>query len=121
MQLDDAAETASGRARHRQDRLGADLHILPSPDDPGLHGAHGLAAGAAVQPGRKRYLNERDHPVERWLETDIHDLPLQVFEAVLKRKAVIDIVRVGGAGTGGLGREIDAQIAGDGDWAQPGP
>src|SRR5258706_14111801 len=120
MQLDDPAETTPGRARRRQDHLGADLHKLPGPDDAGLDRADGLAAGAAVQSGRKRHLDERDHAVERWPETDIPDLPLQIFETVFKRETIIEVVRIGRIGAGGLGREIDAHIAGNGNRAQPG-
>src|SRR3981189_2507243 len=120
MQLDNAAETTPGQARRRQDHLGADLHKLPGPDDAGLDRADGLAAGVAVQSGRKRHLDERDHAVERRLETDIPDLPLQIFQTVFKRETIIEVVRIGRIGAGGLGREIDAHIAGNGNRAQPG-
>src|SRR5215472_17996216 len=82
VQLDHAAEPVTARRIDRDDRLGADLVVLPRPDHPRLDRADRLAAPTAIERGRKRRLDQRDHPVERGAEADVLHILLQVGEAV---------------------------------------
>src|SRR5262249_17966519 len=67
----------------------------------------------------RRYLHQRNQPVERRSKTDILHVMLQVFEAVFDGKAGIEGVLVEIASAVHPGRKAEAEIAGDCEWLQP--
>src|SRR5208282_783088 len=107
------AIAVSGGAGHRNDRLGADLEVLPRPDEPWLYRpSRRNPGGNTVDRGRKGDFNERNHVVERWRDANVLHMMLQVFEAVFKGEAIIEIIRIGDARAFRFGREVETQIAG---------
>src|SRR5271165_4940630 len=95
MKLKKPADTVTRERVDRKDRFGADLEILSGPDQPGLNRARGLASLAAVEGCRHRYLDERNHAIERRAEADIPDAVLEIFETIFERKPVIENIGVG--------------------------
>ena len=112
-----------GQAVDRDDRLGADLIILPGPDQAGLDRAGGLAALAAVHRRRHGHLDHRDQTVEGRGQSHVLHVMLQIFKAVFDGDAVIEIVgvqhRTVRAVARRLEREVVAEIAGDRKRPQP--
>src|SRR5690242_7117486 len=92
VQLDDAADVAPRPAVHRNDRLGADLEVLPGPDDARIDRAGGLAGEAAVQGRREAELDERNEAVEGRRQAHVAHEGLQVLQAVLDGEAGLERV-----------------------------
>src|ERR1700689_1870837 len=123
MKLPQPAIAVPGQAVDRDDRLGADLIILPGPDQAGLDGAGGLAALAAIHRRRHGHLDHRDQTVEGRGQPHVLHVMLQIFEAVFDGDAVIEIVgmqhRAVRTVARRLEREVVAKIAGDRKRPQP--
>src|SRR5580704_244756 len=114
MQLHEGAETVSGRMGSGNDRLGADLKILPRPDDAWLDRAGRYLSRTDIADGRReRDLDKRDQLVEGLPQADVFDAALQIRKTVLKGEAVVEIGRVRYAGALVLRGEIEPEIAGN--------
>src|SRR5271165_1087720 len=113
MELDDAAVAVPGEAVRRYDRLRADLEILAGPDDPGLDRADRLTARYPIDRGREGDFDQRDQSIERLAQPDVLHTALQIGQAVFEGEAVIEVGWVRNACAFGLGRKIEAEIAGD--------
>jgi len=114
------ADAVAAQAVDRNDHFGAKLVVLPGPDEPGLDGARGLAALAAIERRRQGHLDQRDHVANRPRQSDVRHVLLQVREAVFESEAVVDIVGVRHAGGRCLGRKVEAEIADNGEGPQKG-
>src|SRR5258708_35208851 len=79
MELKDATDAVAAQAVDRNDHFGADLVVLPGPDDAGLDGAGGEAALVAIEGRRHGYLDPRDHASKRLPQPGIHYVWLGKF------------------------------------------
>src|SRR6185437_2050128 len=93
MQLREYADAVAAAMVDRYYGFHCQLDVLTGPDDPGVDGAGG-SAGAAVERGRHREFHDRDHPVERRLQSDILHERLKIRQAVLNREAPFERVRI---------------------------
>src|SRR5215470_17168683 len=91
VKLRDPAYAPAAAIVDRDLGLERELRVTTRPDEPRIDGAR-RAAGAAIQPRRKRNLHDRDQAVERLLEAHVLHERLQIDEAVLEREAPLQEV-----------------------------
>src|SRR6476660_1167060 len=93
MKLRHEPNGVSGVAVPRNDRLGAELHILTGPQQTRIDRAGGLAA-TAIERRLERQLGHKDQTIEWRAKADVPHLTLQVGHTVFQRQPEFERVRM---------------------------
>src|SRR4051812_10550280 len=111
MDLGDDADILAACPRRRNDCLDAELHLLPTPDNPRIDKPDGSLAEPVGDRSREAEFDEWGQPIDPFRQAEVEHLRAQIGHAVFDGKAVLHLVRMAldvYEGVPGVGIDVEA-------------